>query len=96
MTLGPGFRRCQAQGIPPTLLPRRGRLPPEETMSEHGDEFERLAREDVRPTLLSELGGDLSETRKWWLAPIIVVLLLVGLMLYMSTTPVAPFIYTLF
>ena len=34
--------------------------------------------------------------KKWWLTPIIVVLLLVGLLLVLGGTGAAPFIYTLF
>lgn len=34
---------------------------------------------------------------KWWLVPMIaVLLLLVGLIIFAQTSPVAPFIYTLF
>ena len=36
------------------------------------------------------------ERKKWWLAPIIFLLLLVGLLVVASTSYVAPFIYTLF
>ncbi len=32
----------------------------------------------------------------WWLLPLVVIMALFGLMMAMSTTAVAPFIYTLF
>jgi hypothetical protein len=35
-------------------------------------------------------------TKRWWLAPIVLALLLVGAFVLLSTTAVAPFIYTLF
>ena len=34
--------------------------------------------------------------RKWWLAPIIILLLIVGLFVLFADTAIAPFIYTLF
>ena len=34
--------------------------------------------------------------KKWWLTPIIVTLLLVGVLIVLSTSAAAPFIYTLF
>ena len=38
----------------------------------------------------------LRHTKKWWITPIVIVLLLVGLLVVLSTTAVAPFIYSLF
>jgi hypothetical protein len=34
--------------------------------------------------------------KKWWLLPLLFVLLLMGLLMFLSTSAVAPFIYTLF
>ena len=34
--------------------------------------------------------------KKWWLTPIVLGLLLVGFLLFLATTAVAPFIYTIF
>jgi hypothetical protein len=34
--------------------------------------------------------------KKWWLAPVIVLLLLLGLLVALGTSGAAPFIYTLF
>jgi hypothetical protein len=45
--------------------------------------------------LLSELLGFLRENRKWWLIPVVVALLLIGLLVVLGGTAVAPFIYTL-
>ena len=36
------------------------------------------------------------ETKKWWLVPILTVLLIVGLLVLFADTAVAPFIYSLF
>ncbi|MFN0059869.1 MAG: DUF5989 family protein [Planctomycetota bacterium] len=38
----------------------------------------------------------LRTNKKWWLLPIVVVLLAVGLLIVLGGTVVAPFIYTLF
>jgi hypothetical protein len=46
---------------------------------------------------LTDLWHFLRERKKFWLTPIILTLLLLGLLLAMSTgTAVAPFVYTLF
>jgi len=47
--------------------------------------------------LLKDLWGFLKERKKFWLLPIIIIILLVGLLIVFSSGPaVAPFIYTLF
>jgi hypothetical protein len=47
--------------------------------------------------LLKDLGGFMAERKKFWLAPIILVMLLLGALLVLGQgSAVAPFIYTLF
>ena len=46
--------------------------------------------------IVGEFVDFLLHNKKWWLAPIILVLLLVGLLLVLGGTGAAPFIYTLF
>lgn len=47
--------------------------------------------------LLKDLWGFMRVRKKFWLAPIIVVLLLLGVLIVLSQgSAVAPFIYTLF
>jgi hypothetical protein len=46
--------------------------------------------------LLAELWGFLKENRKWWLLPILAVLLALSLLTLLAGTGAAPFIYTLF
>ena len=46
--------------------------------------------------LLKDLWNFLRERKKWWLLPMIVMLLLIGILILSSGTAVAPFIYTLF
>jgi hypothetical protein len=46
--------------------------------------------------LLSELLNMLLENKKYWMIPIILVLLVMGLLVILSGSSAAPFIYTLF
>lgn len=59
------------------------------------NDFERQASE-APPGLIAEFIDFLMHSKKWWLTPIIVVLLLIGLLIFLSGTAAAPFIYTLF
>jgi len=59
-------------------------------------EFEKAASEQGREGLLTELWAFLKQNKKWWLIPILVVLFLFGLLIFLSGTGLAPFIYTLF
>jgi Family of unknown function (DUF5989) len=58
------------------------------------NDFQRQA-EEGSTNLFSELLGFLRENKKWWLIPIVVSLLLIGLLVFLGGTAVAPFIYTL-
>ena len=49
-----------------------------------------------KPGLIREFTGFLKYNKKWWLAPIIIVMLLLGLLVILGGTGFAPFIYTLF
>ncbi len=59
------------------------------------DDFARQATEPS-PGLLRELVDFLVYNKAWWLTPIVVVLLLVGLLIVLGSTGFAPFIYPLF
>ena len=53
--------------------------------------------QDNRLSILSEFWGFLKIRKKWWLGPIIFVLLLMSLLIVLTEgSAVAPFIYTLF
>lgn len=58
-------------------------------------DFERQA-ELASGGLFGELLGFLRQNKKWWLIPVIVALLLIGALVLLGGTAVAPFIYTLF
>lgn len=48
-------------------------------------------------SLLKELVRYMSARKKWWLAPIIIVLLVIGgLLVAVQGTAIAPFVYTVF
>jgi hypothetical protein len=49
------------------------------------------------PSIASELWAFMRVRKKWWLLPIIVTMLLVGLLLvFAQGSALAPFIYTIF
>ena len=58
--------------------------------------FEKIARSTRESSFVGELWALLREKKKYWLMPIVAVLLLLGLLVFLSGTAVAPFIYTLF
>lgn len=68
---------------------------PEESGKNAAEEFSREA-ESAQPGIVREFVDFLLHNKKWWLAPIIVLLLLVGLLVVLAGTGAAPFIYTLF
>ena len=69
-------------------------------MAEHRDDTEprEFARAADAPAsgMAAELIDFLRHNKKWWLFPIILVLLLVGVLIVLSGTAAAPFIYPLF
>ena len=46
--------------------------------------------------IVSEFWDFLRENKKWWLAPIVISILGLGLLVLLGGTAAAPFIYTLF
>lgn len=54
------------------------------------------AAQDGQIGFFAEFFDFLLHNKKWWITPIILVLLLVGVLVMLAATPVAPFIYTLF
>ena len=59
-------------------------------------EFESAARQFRPPGFFAEFWGLLRQTKKWWLLPIVTVLVAFSLLMLLSGTAAAPFIYTLF
>ncbi len=60
-----------------------------------GSDFEAEAAKG-QTGIAGEFWAFLRENRKWWLAPMVVVLLALGVLVILAGTGVAPFIYTLF
>jgi hypothetical protein len=58
-------------------------------------DFERAAYE-ARPSLARELWDFMRHNKKWWLLPILLSMLLLGGLVVLGGTGIAPFIYTLF
>ena len=56
--------------------------------------FEQVAQKNS--SLPREILGYLAKNKKWWLLPIIVVFVGIGVLVLLSTTAAAPFIYTFF
>ena len=63
--------------------------------SQNDNDFAAQASGD-RTGLVSEFTDFLKENRKWWLAPIVIAILALGLLVLLGGTAAAPFIYTLF
>ena len=59
------------------------------------DDFEKQL-ESRAPGIFAEFWDFIRFNKKWWLTPIVVVLLLVGVLLVLGGSVAAPFIYTLF
>jgi hypothetical protein len=59
-------------------------------------EFGSVANERRRYGVGSDIWHFLKATKKWWLLPIIVISLTLGVIMFLSGTAAAPFIYTLF
>ena len=68
------------------------------TQNSNQSSAESFAREaeTQQPGILRETIDWLKFNKKWWLLPIVLMLLLVGALIMVSGTAVAPLIYTLF
>lgn len=80
-----------------TRTPETGTAMTEDNSNDASEasEFEDLAQEQ-QPGLLEEIWTFMKEEKIWWMSPIILALLLVGLLVALTSTGAAPFIYTLF
>lgn len=50
----------------------------------------------LRQSILREFIGFVGENKKWWMLPLVFLLLMLGALLILGGTGVAPFIYSLF
>jgi hypothetical protein len=59
------------------------------------NEFEREASQ-AQSGIIGEFVDYLRQNKKWWITPIVIVLLMVGALVVFGGSAAAPFIYTLF
>ena len=59
-------------------------------------DFKKAADTQQRSNIASEFWLFLRQSKKWWLLPIVTVLVMFGVLVFLSGTAAAPFIYTLF
>jgi hypothetical protein len=60
------------------------------------NDFQQIATEQADRGVLAEFWDFLRYNKKWWLLPILIVLFVIGVLILLGGTAVAPFIYTLF
>ncbi|OAI45125.1 hypothetical protein AYO44_13120 [Planctomycetaceae bacterium SCGC AG-212-F19] len=65
-------------------------------MDQPTNEFEKAAQKGAGENLLTEFWGFLCTSKKWWLLPLLLILLVLGVLMVLSGSFAAPFIYTLF
>ena len=64
-------------------------------MSKQEKDFEELAQQK-RTSLVGEFWIFLKTNKKWWLLPIVILLLVMGALVLLAGSGAAPFIYPLF
>jgi len=64
--------------------------------SQPKSELERATERSHGSNLLADFWHFLLQNKKWWLVPLLIILLALSALMLLSTTGVAPFIYTLF
>ena len=64
------------------------------SQSENRSEFEEVEQEEL--SLVGEFIEFIRENKAWWMVPIVVTLGLLGILVVLTSTGAAPFIYTLF
>lgn len=59
-------------------------------------DFEKASNRESQTGIIAEYIGFLRQNKKWWLLPILLFLFVLGVLILLSSTAAAPFIYTLF
>ncbi len=57
--------------------------------------LEQLANQK-QPSIAAEFYDFLRENKKWWLLPILLIIGLLSILFILASTPIGPFIYTMF
>jgi hypothetical protein len=60
------------------------------------NQFEEAARNQQQNGIVAEFWQFLRQNKKWWLLPIVTMIFALGVLVFLSGTAAAPFIYTLF
>ena len=60
------------------------------------NQFEEAARNQQQKGIVVEFWQFLRHNKKWWLLPIVTMIFALGVLVFLSSTAAAPFIYTLF
>jgi len=58
--------------------------------------FEDASKTGTQMGVVGEFWYFLRHSKKWWLMPIVLTLMVFGVLVFLSSTGAAPFIYTLF
>ena len=67
----------------------------EQDSSKPREQFAELAKSGSQG-FLGELLGFIGSSKRWWLTPIVIVLVVLGVLIALGATGAAPFIYTIF
>ena len=59
-------------------------------------DFEKTASSRASESIVSDFWYFFRNSKKWWLVPVFALMLLFGVLMLLSGTAAAPFIYTLF
>jgi hypothetical protein len=77
--------------------PKPGLVQPESTQKAAPQtDLNIAAEQEAHIPLWKDFGYFLLHNKKWWLLPILVIVILLGFLMALSSTAIAPFIYTVF
>ena len=68
----------------------------ERTAGDPGDDFAESAARARDGGFLRDFWSYLRHSGKWWLTPILILLMLLAVLSFLAVSPAAPFIYALF
>ena len=79
----------------PDDAPQKGEPPSEPSPSSNAERFAKMA-DERQPGFIAEFYNFIRQNKKWWLTPILIVLVLLIALVLVSQTPLGPFIYPFF
>jgi hypothetical protein len=66
----------------------------EELMEKSTNQFEQVAQQAQEPGFIREYWEFVKYHRKWWLVPVLLIMAALGILIALSSTAAAPFLYT--